>query len=109
MAARKKKQLPHKDERGKWATGNKARVGTAGKVAGRTLALRELDTMLSNSVNLRHLRLKLQESMRHDPLWFFRNIVMPLIPKEQLLEVRAGESEMGAAILEALRERMQGD
>jgi hypothetical protein len=51
------------------------------------LALETLDEMLGDETTLEALREGLQKAMDRDPVWFFRRIIMPLLPKEATLSL----------------------
>jgi hypothetical protein len=53
---------------------------------GRRAALGVLDKVLENTENAQTLREGLQKSLRDDPTLFFKEIVMPLTPKEMRIE-----------------------
>ena len=50
-------------------------------------ALSALDTMLIDEGTLDTLREGLQKSLERDPVWFFRRIIIPLLPKEASLQI----------------------
>jgi hypothetical protein len=54
---------------------------------GRMQALETLDGMLSDEGNMGTLRDGLQKALQRDPVWFFRRIIMPLLPKEASLQI----------------------
>jgi hypothetical protein len=58
-----------------------------GTVSGRMQALSELDALLKEKGCLETLRDGLVESLERDPVWFFRRIIMPLLPKEATLQI----------------------
>ncbi|WP_233231551.1 hypothetical protein [Tichowtungia aerotolerans] len=58
-----------------------------GPRSGRMLALAELDSMLKDAGVMETLRDGLQKSLERDPVWFFRRIIMPLLPKEATLSL----------------------
>jgi hypothetical protein len=58
-----------------------------GAGAGRMLALDKLDDMLSDETTLETLSDGLQKALERDPAWFFRRIIMPLLPKEATLSL----------------------
>ncbi|MGE4489191.1 MAG: DUF5681 domain-containing protein [Kiritimatiellales bacterium] len=58
-----------------------------GTVSGRMQALSELDALLKEKGCLETLRDGLAESLERDPVWFFRRIIMPLLPKEATLQI----------------------
>jgi len=58
-----------------------------GTVSGRTQLVKALDRMLKDEANQQALLNGLEASLQKDPVWFFRRIVMPLLPKEATLNV----------------------
>ena len=58
-----------------------------GTKTGRVHALGELDSLLSEEETLETLRDGFQKALERDPVWFFRRIIMPLLPKEATLSV----------------------
>ena len=50
-------------------------------------ALGVLDTMLKDASVQETLRAGLQKKLEADPVWFFRRIIMPLLPKESSLQI----------------------
>ena len=58
-----------------------------GTNSGRMQALGELDTLLKDSGTLETLREGFQKKLEQDPVWFFRRIIMPLLPKEASLQI----------------------
>lgn len=59
---------------------------------GRNVALKVLDFMLNKRINRKRLLKGLQEKLKEDPLGFFKEIVMPLLPREKTVgaEVNIG-------------------
>ena len=55
--------------------------------SGRMQALSALDTMLIDEGTLKTLREGLQKSLERDPVWFFRRVIIPLLPKEASLQL----------------------
>ncbi|WP_233231530.1 hypothetical protein [Tichowtungia aerotolerans] len=55
--------------------------------SGRMLALAELDSMLKDAGVMETLRDGLQKALEKDPSWFFRRIIMPLLPREATLSL----------------------
>jgi hypothetical protein len=53
-----------------------------GTVGGRMKALGALDRMMGKEENIALLETALEDTFRKKPVWFFVNIVMPLLPKE---------------------------
>ena len=68
---------------------------------GRRAALGTLDAMLGEEPNVQLLRKSLQAEFTDDPVLFFKNIVMPLLPKTML------DTEAGDQTPEAKAEAMQ--
>ena len=58
-----------------------------GAKSGRMQALGELDSLLKEAGVLASLREGLQKKLEQDPVWFFRRIVMPLLPREATLQL----------------------
>ena len=58
-----------------------------GQRSGRMQALGELDALLKDSDTLETLREGFQKKLEQDPVWFFRRIIMPLLPKEASLHI----------------------
>ena len=50
-------------------------------------ALGELDGLLKESGTLETLRGGLQKALERDPVWFFRRIIMPLLPKDATVQL----------------------
>ncbi len=55
--------------------------------SGRMHALDALDGMLADESTLETLRDGLQKALERDPVWFFRRIIMPLLPREATLSL----------------------
>ena len=53
-----------------------------GVCGGRVKALGALDRITGKEENIRLIEAALEEALQKKPLWFFMNIVMPLLPKE---------------------------
>lgn len=62
-----------------------------GVQGGRMQALGMLDRMLAKEENLALLEKSLEETFRKRPVWFFTNIVMPLLPKESRGVLEGGD------------------
>ena len=62
-----------------------------GTVNGRSRALAALDRIAGKEENVRILADALEESLRKKPVWFFVNIIMPLLPKESRGVLEAGD------------------
>jgi hypothetical protein len=73
--------------------GNKAACVNKGKPKfnGRTLALMALDQVLSKVQTCNQLEQALTADLKKDPVGFFKNVVMPLIPKSTLDRLAANE------------------
>lgn len=69
---------------GRFGPGNCANPGgrPKGRVSGRNLALQTLDALLAEEKNQENLRAALQASFESDPVKFFKQIIMPLMPAE---------------------------
>lgn len=53
-----------------------------GVLTGRAKALYALDQVVAKEENLVLIEQVLEKTLREKPLWFFTNIIMPLLPKE---------------------------
>ncbi len=53
-----------------------------GLLTGRARALYALDQVVTKEENLVLIEEALEKTLREKPLWFFVNIIMPLLPKE---------------------------
>jgi hypothetical protein len=53
-----------------------------GVLTGRAKALYALDQVVAKEENLALIEQVLEKTLREKPLWFFTNIIMPLLPKE---------------------------
>ena len=62
-----------------------------GTVNGRSRALAALDRIAGKEENVRILADALEESLRKKPVWFFVNIIMPLLPRESRGVLEAGD------------------
>ena len=58
-----------------------------GTRSGRSQALSVIDALLKDAGNQDILREGLQKRLAKDPVWFFRRIIMPLLPKESSLQI----------------------
>ena len=58
-----------------------------GTFGGRIQALAELDRILARGLNKRLLSKALEKEFRDDPAKFFKNVIMPLLPRESKLQV----------------------
>ena len=61
-----------------------------GLVSGRSKALGALDRIVGRDENIEILEAALEGALRKRPLWFFVNIIMPLLPREAVARVEAG-------------------
>ncbi len=62
-----------------------------GTCCGRMAALKNLDAMLSEAGNAEKLRAAMQAEFDRNPMRFFKNVVMPLLPKESINRLEGGE------------------
>ena len=60
-----------------------------GSVSGRARALQVLDELLSQDDNQEQLRAALDSLFKRDPVRFFRNIVMPLLPRHAVMTMES--------------------
>jgi hypothetical protein len=75
----------------KWGEGQPGqnKMGRKGAMGGRMQALLCLDKMLARRKTQATLMRALDDEFKKDPIRFFRNIVMPLLPKEARLTLDA--------------------
>ena len=62
-----------------------------GLLGGRARTLAVLDKVLGEVENLALMEAALAEALRKRPLWFFTNIIMPLLPKETRAALETGD------------------
>ncbi len=53
-----------------------------GLLTGRAKALYALDQVVSKEENIELIEGALEKTLREKPMWFFINVIMPLLPKE---------------------------
>ena len=58
-----------------------------GAVSGRSQIVKAVDQMLQSEGNQQALLDSLQASLKENPVWFFRRIIMPLLPKEASVNI----------------------
>ncbi len=58
-----------------------------GSISGRSLALAALDELLSEQSTQAQLKEALEKSLRENPVKFFKEIVMPLLPRHAVLDL----------------------
>lgn len=71
-----------RDESGRFLPGTIPPVRQKGGIGGRALALKTLDVMLGKERNQENLMNALQAHFDADPVRFFKQIIMPLLPTE---------------------------
>lgn len=92
-SAVKKKRPIFLDERGKFKKGfcPNPLGRPKGVLSGRMQAVTILDRILANAKNQQIMERRLTEKLRKDPVWFFRALVIPLVPKEQVMKLETAE------------------
>ena len=55
-------------------------------------ALGAVDRITGKDENVRVIEEALETALREKPLWFFTNIIMPLLPRETRAAVEAGDN-----------------
>lgn len=82
-------EKPLRDEKGRVLPGQMpAYLGKPkGAVGGRAKALQTLDSMLGTEGNQKLLKDALQAEFEKNPIRFFRQIIMPLLPQQHKLEI----------------------
>ena len=89
-----------RDDKGRWIPGGAPPAcRPKGALGGRALALKTLDVMLGKERNQENLMNALQAHFDADPVRFFKQIVMPLLPTE--VKMRLSE-ERGAQLVRPL-------
>ena len=78
-----------RDEAGLFAPGTIPMPRPKGTIGGRALALKTLDVMLGKDRNQENLMNALQAHFDADPVRFFKQIIMPLLPTE--VKMKLGE------------------
>lgn len=91
-----------RDARGRFKPGNPG--GPAGRKCGRSRALAVLDEMLSDEKNLDALEAALRECFHKNPVRFFRQFIMPLLPRDGRLEVTGPVEIKWKSLKETIRE-----
>ncbi|HMP89713.1 MAG TPA: hypothetical protein PJ991_05905 [Kiritimatiellia bacterium] len=81
--------VPVRAEDGRFLPGTIAPGRPKGRVGGRAAALLELDAVMATADNRKVLREALQAHFLADPIRFFRQIIMPLLPTE--VKMKLGE------------------
>ena len=77
-----------RDESGRFAPGTAGHnAPRKGRLGGRALALRLLDEILAEDEVQEHMADALRAAVMKDPLKFFKQIVMPLIPTEVKMKI----------------------
>ncbi len=66
-----------------------------GSVSGRRQALALLDEILGEEDSKRAMRNALRQHLQKNPVAFFRQLVMPLLPSEAKIEVESSEGAVG--------------
>ena len=61
------------------------------QVTGRHAAIATIDSIMGDSANLALFRDRLQEAFSEDPIRFFQELVMPLIPRNHALTTDEGK------------------
>ena len=62
-----------------------------GLLTGRARALYALDQVVSRDENVALIEETLEKTLREKPMWFFVNIIMPLLPKESKGVLEGGD------------------
>lgn len=88
----------------KFLPGNKLACGKGNGVRGRTRALALLDEVLMEEDSARKIKEALRGYLDKHPIKFFREIVMPLLPKEAKVEMQAQGQVVWTRIRDAFPE-----
>ena len=72
-----------------------------GLLTGRAKALYALDQVVSREENIALIEGALEKTLREKPMWFFINVIMPLLPKETKGVLETGDEavHMIAAVM----------
>ena len=62
-----------------------------GLLTGRAKALYALDQVVSKEENIVLIEGALEKTLKEKPMWFFINVIMPLLPKETKGVLEAGD------------------
>ena len=62
-----------------------------GLLTGRAKALHALDQVVAKDENIGFIEAALEKTLKEKPMWFFVNIIMPLLPKETKGELETGD------------------
>lgn len=71
-----------RDDRGRFLPGSRPPLPQKGRLGGRALALRTLDSVMAREKNQENLANALQAHFDEDPVRFFKQIIMPLLPQD---------------------------
>ena len=71
--------------------GGRGRAGADDADAGGGAALGALDRITAKDANVKIIEQALEQALAEKPLWFFTNIIMPLLPRETRAAVEAGD------------------
>jgi hypothetical protein len=85
----KKEYVAVRDENGRFLPGTIAPGRPKGRVGGRAKALLLLDSILGEDEVQNRMASELREAIMDDPVKFFRQIIMPLLPQE--IKMKLGE------------------
>jgi len=86
---------------GQFLPGNGVSPGLGRGASGRTKALRVLDAILAKEENQERLGEALQREFEKNPVRFFKNFVIPLLPREARMEMEAAGAVIWTRISEA--------
>lgn len=81
-----------------------------GSCSGRTMALRALDDMLAEDENIEMLKAAFVAELHKNPIRFFMDIIMPLLPRNAVLDLGSAGPIQWVSLLDAfpLRDRPTG-
>jgi hypothetical protein len=71
-----------RDDRGRFLPGSRPPIPQKGRLGGRAMALRTLDQVMAKEKNQENLANALQAHFEEDPVRFFKQIIMPLLPQD---------------------------
>ncbi|HMP78654.1 MAG TPA: hypothetical protein PKD54_04330 [Pirellulaceae bacterium] len=96
-----------RDANGRFIPGTRPPPGKAGRVGGRAKALLMLDRILSEEKVQARIGDALREAVMADPMKFFRQIIMPLLPTE--VKMKLGEEGAITWLSLSTTRRIQGN
>ena len=76
-----------------------------GSCSGRSLALKALDDMLAEESTLAVLKEAMTDYLHKNPIRFFMEIIMPLLPKQAILDLGSSGPIQWVSLMDSCRQR----